>query len=133
MAQQATAQKLPEFNESLAARIADEPTIDLVHLSRQTLGDVTLEIELLRLFDEQARGYDARLRAPAEPGRETLARLDLAHTMKGSSRAIGAFALGDAAEHYETALRSGAADAGPALRRVLEALDRARTEVSRLL
>jgi HPt (histidine-containing phosphotransfer) domain-containing protein len=84
------------------------PILDLVHLSRQTFGDHTLETELLSLFERQAGQFSARL---LEPGSgQAGARADLAHTLKGSARAVGAFALGDAAEAYEAALRGGADD-----------------------
>lgn len=84
--------------------------LDLVHLSRQTFGDHALETELLSLFDRQAERFSARL---LEPGAgQAAARADLAHTLKGSALAVGAFALGEAAEAYETALRRGTEDAG---------------------
>ena len=71
MAQQAAAQKINHvFNESADDISRAEPVIDLVHLSRQTLGDTALETELLRLFEGQARAFAARLRAPA-PQAET--------------------------------------------------------------
>lgn len=134
MPQQATAQKLDDsISTSPAADAA--PVIDLVHLSRQTLGDGALEIELLGLFEAQARGFAKRLEAPAAlaPAAEAKQRADIAHTIKGSARAIGAFALADAAQGYEDALRSGAADPDPALRRLLGALDIARAQATRLL
>ncbi|BBU60732.1 hypothetical protein MSC49_06670 [Methylosinus sp. C49] len=74
--------------------------IDWAHLSRQTMGDAELEIELLTLFLTQAGEFEGRLAAAASDK----ARRDLAHTLKGAARAIGAFALGDAAEDYESAL-----------------------------
>lgn len=93
------------------------PILDLVHLSRQTFGDHALETELLSLFDRQAAQFAARLSdADAHAGGS---RADLAHTLKGSARAVGAFALGDAAAAYETALRVGKDD--PALRETVVA------------
>ncbi len=144
MAQHATAQKFDSTNsesasiisESVSTETCDEPVIDLVHLSRQTLGDLALETELLRLFEGQARAFAQRLRAPVGQGESTQEikqRIDLAHTLKGSSRAIGAFALADAAEAYEDALRANAPDAGPALRRLVTALERAQFKISQLL
>ena len=137
MAQQAAAQKINHvFNESAQGESATEPVIDLVHLSRQTLGDAALETELLRLFEEQARAFAVRLRAPApqnETARDIQQRIVLAHTLKGSSRAIGAFALADAAQAYEDALRANAPDADASPRVLLAALETAREEISRLL
>ena len=90
-----------------AAPEAGEPAIDWAYLSRQTMGDVALEAELLALFETQAAEFCGKLAAAASDK----ARLDLAHTLKGAARAIGAVALGDAAEDYETAL-SEARDTG---------------------
>ncbi len=108
------------------------PLIDLVHLSRQTLGDVALENELLRLFIVQAQQYGAWLgeaRAPAEAQK----RADLTHGLKGSARAIGAFPLAQAAEAYEKALRAGAQDTTDEARRLAEALDDAKLAATQLL
>ncbi len=82
---------------------ADTP-IDLVHLARQTMGDVELENELLALFDRQAAQIAAKLRV-AVPG---AASANLAHKLKGSARAVGANAVANAADHYEHAARAGA-------------------------
>jgi HPt (histidine-containing phosphotransfer) domain-containing protein len=83
-----------------------ESPIDLVHLSRQTFGDHDLERELLALFDAQAAQFAERLRAPAALC-DGEWRIALAHTIKGSARAVGAFEVGNAAEAYEQALRGG--------------------------
>jgi HPt (histidine-containing phosphotransfer) domain-containing protein len=83
------------------------PILDLVHLSRQTFGDHSLETELLTIFERQAAQFSARLLEPRRPG-DAASRADLAHTLKGSARAVGAFAIGAAADAYEAALRSGA-------------------------
>jgi HPt (histidine-containing phosphotransfer) domain-containing protein len=137
MAQQAAAQKINHVsNESARDASAAEPVIDLVHLSKQTLGDAALESELLRLFEGQAQAFAARLLAPTpldEMARDIQQRIVLAHTLKGSSRAIGAFALANAAQSYEDALRANAPDADPSPRRLLAALESARKEISRLL
>ena len=80
--------------------------LDLVHLSRQTMGDGELERELLELFDRQAANALARLRGPAAPSVGSSA--DIAHMLKGSASAVGAFAVAAAAGHLELALRGGA-------------------------
>jgi HPt (histidine-containing phosphotransfer) domain-containing protein len=85
------------------------PILDLVHLSRQTLGDDTLEAELLGLFDRQAGQFAARLAPALRPGEEKW-RADLAHTLKGSARAVGAVAVARAAEAYEAAARADGRD-----------------------
>ena len=82
-----------------------DPELDVAHLSRQTFGDPELEDELLRLFDEQAAQILARLAAPFEKG-DTARRADVAHALKGSALAIGAFVTARAAGEYEAALRN---------------------------
>lgn len=107
------------------------PSLDLVHLSHQTLGDSALEAELLALFTRQAGQIADRLAAPSAPG-DHIARADLAHTLKGSARAVGAFAVGDAADAYEAAARSsaGAASVWPRLEAAIAAV---RAEIALLL
>jgi HPt (histidine-containing phosphotransfer) domain-containing protein len=79
----------------------DDGPIDIAHLRRMTLGDVALEREVLTMFSAQAsRLLTALVALPPDASA-------LAHTLKGSARAVGAFALGDAAAHLETQIRSG--------------------------
>jgi HPt (histidine-containing phosphotransfer) domain-containing protein len=79
-----------------------ERAIDLVHLARMTLGDRSLEREVLQLFDRQARMLVGRLR-----GGSPAAAAALAHTLKGSARGIGAGRVARAAELVEFAAASG--------------------------
>jgi HPt (histidine-containing phosphotransfer) domain-containing protein len=78
--------------------------IDLVHLSRQTLGDHNLELEVLRLFDQMSHVYYGRLEASTTVD-ELLTNL---HTLKGAAAGIGAFGLAELARVAETELRDGA-------------------------
>jgi len=102
--------------------------IDLVHLSRQTLGDSVLENELLSLFSRQAEHIVGRLSEPVDDR----TRVELAHTLKGSARAVGAFAVADAAERYESTLREGERLDGP-FARLAEVAGAARADIGRLL
>jgi HPt (histidine-containing phosphotransfer) domain-containing protein len=111
---------------------AQGPIIDLVHLSRQTLGDGALENELLRLFIVQAEQYAAWLEEPFAPC-DALKRADLTHRLKGSARAIGAFPLAATAEVYEEALRAGAEDVASAAKRLAAALENARLAATQLV
>lgn len=111
---------------------AEDPIIDLVHLSRQTLGDGALENELLRLFVVQAQQYATWLDEPFAPG-DDLKRADLIHRLKGSARAIGAFPLAQAADAFEKALRVGARDTTSEARRLATALHEAKRAASQLL
>ena len=67
--------------------------VDFKHLELYAGGDLALMEEVLGIFREQAAMWVRLLdvAAPAEAWR------DAAHTLKGSSRGIGAFALADIA------------------------------------
>jgi HPt (histidine-containing phosphotransfer) domain-containing protein len=79
----------------------DDGPIDLQHLARMTLGDAALERQVLGMFASQSANLIEQLAAlPAEAGA-------LAHTLKGSARAIGAFRVSECAEALETAIRQG--------------------------
>ncbi|MFM8751472.1 Hpt domain-containing protein [Rhabdaerophilum sp.] len=82
-----------------------ERPVDLVHLARQTLGDRALEREVLSLFKVQTKVIIAQLH---EIGDEKM-RYDLAHTLKGSARAVGAWKVAEAAEACERASADKAA------------------------
>lgn len=71
--------------------------LDLVHLSKYTLGNRTLESELLGLFRTQTGLYIARLEA-AESAKEWM---EAAHSLKGSARGLGAWQLASLAEEAE--------------------------------
>lgn len=104
--------------------------IDLVHLARQTFGERELESELLRLFDRQSRQIVDRL--TDGPVAEDRWRAELAHTLKGSARAVGAFGVAAAAEAYELDARAGA-DLTRALAAVTSAVDAAHAAIGELL
>jgi HPt (histidine-containing phosphotransfer) domain-containing protein len=79
----------------------DDGPIDLQHLARMTLGDAALEQQVLGMFASQAASLIEKLAAlPAEAGA-------LAHTLKGSARAVGAFRVAECAEALEFAIRQG--------------------------
>jgi HPt (histidine-containing phosphotransfer) domain-containing protein len=79
----------------------DDGPIDLAHLARMTLGDAALERQVLGMFASQSTNLIQKLAVlPAEAGA-------LAHTLKGSARAIGAFRVAECAEELEAAIRKG--------------------------
>jgi HPt (histidine-containing phosphotransfer) domain-containing protein len=86
-----------------------ERAIDLVFLAQQSLGDKGLEIELLTMFQKQAETIVARLVKPVCGG-DRRWQHDLAHTLKGSARAVGAAKVARAAEDFEAALRANASE-----------------------
>jgi HPt (histidine-containing phosphotransfer) domain-containing protein len=103
----------------------DDRPIDLVHLARMTLGDRSLEREVLQLFDRQSGLLIARMRAAAPGG-----IAHLAHTMKGSARGIGAWRVARAAEALELA---GADAVAGALDQLAAASDEACALIAELL
>jgi len=70
--------------------------VDLGHLAKQTLGDRELERDVLELFVRQALGVRDRI-ADAT----VKERLFLTHGLKGSARAVGAFAVAGCADEIE--------------------------------
>jgi HPt (histidine-containing phosphotransfer) domain-containing protein len=66
--------------------------IDLSHLSKQTMGDRELEREVLGMFVEQAQTVRRQIGDAA-----VKERLFLAHSLKGSARGVGAFAIAECA------------------------------------
>ena len=80
----------------VADKMVNRP-IDLVHLSHYTLGDSTLEREILQLFRAQSRIYLDRLRDSDSKGDW----FEAAHTIKGSARGIGAWQVAEFAEAAE--------------------------------
>jgi len=77
---------------------AIEPAIDMQHLARMTLGERSLEREVLALFDRQADVLLPRIRGSARP-----AAAALAHTLKSSALGIGAWRVARAAQAVEQA------------------------------
>ena len=73
--------------------------VDFAYLEQYAAGDMQLVDEVLGLFREQAALWSPLMdpHAPSEGWR------DAVHTLKGASRGVGAFALGDACEAAEAA------------------------------
>ena len=104
----------------------DDGPIDIEHLQRMTLGDASLEREVLAMFSAQAAGLIGKLAAlPADAAA-------LAHTLKGSARAIGAFAVADAASDLEAVLQQGG-NVSQALTELKAAIAQARMAVDAIL
>ena len=104
----------------------DDGPIDFEHLKRMTLGDAGLEQEVLAMFAAQSASLVGTIAtmpvdAPA-----------LAHTLKGSARAVGAFAVADAAARLEAVIAEGA-DPADQLAELAEAVVRARTAIEAVL
>jgi HPt (histidine-containing phosphotransfer) domain-containing protein len=103
-----------------------ETAIDLAHLARMTLGERSLEAEVLALFDRQAALLLAHMRDCAPP-----AAAAFAHTLKGSARGIGAWRIAAAADAVE--MNATASDAGGlavAVARLSAAVDEAKAVIA---
>jgi HPt (histidine-containing phosphotransfer) domain-containing protein len=83
-------------DNQIAVRPSKERPIDLVHLAHQTMGDKALETEVLQMFARQTRLLLQEI-AVAEAVTVTA----LAHRLKGSAKAIGAFKVSSAAARLE--------------------------------
>ena len=103
----------------------NDDIIDLDHLSRMTLGERSLEREVLELFGRQADILLPRMSS----GSPTLAAA-AAHTLKGSALGIGAWRVARAAEAVEFA---GAAKLAATVDALSEAIDEAKATISGLL
>ena len=81
---------------SRSSPVMTEPAIDLDHLGRMTLGERSIEREVLHLFEVQSAMLIERMRnGPA-------CRIaGCAHTLKGSARGIGAWRIARASERVE--------------------------------
>src|ERR1700742_5100555 len=81
--------------------LSTEPTpIDLEHLARYTGGEKALNAEILKLFDSQVTDMVGQLNAVLAV-RDTRRWREIAHTIKGAARGVGAFGMGEAAAAAE--------------------------------
>jgi hypothetical protein len=104
----------------------DDGPIDFEHLALMTLCVSGLQCEVLTMFVAQSEGLlDLLTPLPPEAG-------NLAHTLKGSARAIGAFAVAEAAGRRETAFNA-AGNAGAALEGLKDAVAAARRAIEAFL
>lgn len=77
--------------------------IDALHLSKQSLGDAALELEILRMFDEIVADHFAKMEAAASVA-EMVHHL---HTVKAASAGVGAWALAEHAYILEAEVKAG--------------------------
>lgn len=105
-----------------------ERPIDVEHLARMTLGDSSLEREVLQLFDRQAEMLLARMQVAAPA-----AAAAHAHTLKGSSSGIGAWKVARAAQAVEFAATSNGGDVTAAIGCLGAAVAEARIVIAELL
>ena len=119
-----------ESGQSPAVRKGSVRPVDLVHLSRYTLGERTLECEVLELFCTQSLVYLERLRE----ARSDKDWKDAGHSLKGSARAIGAWRTAEAAERAEALSGDALADSrARSISEVETSLSEAETYIGSLL
>ncbi len=114
--------------------------LDLGHLDRQCMGDKALAAEVLQQFRVQAAALiETFAREGSMSSRE---KADIAHRLRGSALAVGAFPVAEAAAAVETRGRESAplgdegskqgAELSQAIARLSEAVSRAVAEMDRL-
>jgi HPt (histidine-containing phosphotransfer) domain-containing protein len=74
--------------------------IEFAHLDRYTGGDCALNTEVLQLFENQMTQILQRLECLLDAP-DARAWSEIIHSLKGASRGVGAFPLGDAAAAAE--------------------------------
>ena len=106
--------------------VPDDGPIDLQQLRQMTLGDAALEREVLAMFMAQSDRLMGTL--ATLPGEASA----LAHTLKGSARAIGATRVAECASVLELAIREGE-DPRLSLSELNEAVAEARMAITAML
>lgn len=96
--------------------VQERAAVDLAHLARHTLGNRSLEREVLRLFVGQAEMVLERL----ENAQHAMVIQEQAHTIKGSARGIGAWKVALAAEALQNDAASDTQSALIVLRKAIE-------------
>lgn len=94
-----------------------EEAVDFGYLEGFTAGDMQVVTEVLDLFRQQADLWQVKLDDPGDGWR------DLAHTIKGAAKGIGANALGEVADRAERGDASMAGELRNALADVLAAIE----------
>lgn len=106
--------------------VPEDSAIDVQHLGRMTLGEAALEAEVLALFSAQSGELVGRLKSVPPDAAA------LAHTLKGSARAVGAFRVADAALGVEAALKNNG-DLVEAISSLQQAVAEAQETIGRML
>ncbi len=101
-----------------SAEPRDDRLLDLAHLSRQCMGDEDLETEILSQFRTQSLTLVAQI--SIDDSSPFAAQADIAHRLRGSALAVGAWAVASAAEAAETCSRAWARGAPEGATRLAE-------------
>jgi len=106
--------------------------IDLEHLAKYTGGEKALNEEILRLFDGQIAGMVTELNGLIATGDAKRWR-EIAHTIKGAARGVGAFAMGEAAAEAEPVNPADGTQARAALQKLEQEAQTVRAFITRYL
>lgn len=77
--------------------MAQQPMIDIKHLNQYVAGDQALRDEILSIYEEQVEIWVSML----DPDADDIAWRDAAHALKGASRGVGAWQLGELCQNAE--------------------------------
>jgi HPt (histidine-containing phosphotransfer) domain-containing protein len=113
--------------------VPDRAPIDRRHLTQMTLGEQSLEREVLELFDRQASMLIGRMRCAEGSLVGGAVAAAMAHTLKGSARGIGAWRVAEAAEAVEIAATGPKPMLAAGIERLDGAIAEARNEIAGLL
>ena len=91
--------------------------IDLDHLARYTGGEKGLNSEILRLFDSQVTEMVGELNTLLA-SQDAKRWREVAHTIKGAARGVGAFEMGEAAAKAEPVNPADGAQAQAAIQKL---------------
>ena len=122
------AQAAVKLFENAPGDRAGNAAIDRSQLSRMTFGDLSLEREVLQLFDRQAELLMERMNASGPAAIATLA-----HTLKGSAVGIGAGRVARAAAAAELAASHGPDECSEAIAELARSVAEARAQIAGLL
>lgn len=120
--------KTLSYGDVHAERTSRRP-IDLVHLSRQSLGDAGLEEEILRTFDQLVETYMRRIREAIKS--ETV--LFNLHCLKGAAAGVGANSIAALARSAEEEAAREGRISGERLADLGMAAEEVRTFIATLL
>jgi len=106
--------------------------IDLEHLAKYTGGEKDLNGEILRLFDSQISSMVTELNGLIATEDSKRWR-EIAHTIKGAARGVGAFEMGEAAAKAEPVNPADSAEAQAALQKLEQEAQTVRVFIEKYL
>jgi len=106
--------------------------IDLEHLAKYTGGEKDLNGEILRLFDDQIASMVTELNGLVA-SQDSKRWREIAHTIKGAARGVGAFEMGEAAAKAEPVNPANGSEAQAALQKLEQEAETVRAFIQQYL